>query len=267
MQYATFKFWTSPPEGFSFALYLVGERAVDVEKSSLKTNRKPIRRQSLHDEVVTTLREMIVTGELQPGQRIVEQDLSAQLGVSRTPIREAIKTLTLDGLVESPAHRGAMVKPLAADEIEALFDVISVLEALAAECAARRMEPREMKKLETLHERMKQAYDDGNRTRYFDLNSDIHDFLVEHSGNPILIETHARLMLRARRGRFLAIASHDRWAEALQQHEDLMTALRARDAETAARIWRAHLQMTGETLLATLQKTAEAKTEQSPPGS
>lgn len=267
MQYATYKFWTSPSEGLSFALNLLRTQAVDVEKSSLKTNRKPIRRQSLHDEVVATLREMIVTGELQPGQRIVEQELSAQLGVSRTPIREAIKTLTLDGLVESPAHRGAMVKPLAAEEIEALFDVISVLEALAAECAGRRMEPREMKKLETLHARMKQAYDDNDRTRYFDLNSDIHDFLVEHSGNPILIETHERLMLRARRGRYLAIASHDRWAEAMQQHEDLMAALRARDAETAARIWRAHLQMTGETLLATLQKTSASGMQQTAPGS
>nr|WP_281277508.1 GntR family transcriptional regulator [Paracoccus methylarcula] len=209
----------------------------------------------MHDEVVASLREMIVTGALQPGDRIIEHDLSAQLGVSRTPIREAIKTLTLDGLVESPAHRGAMVKPLDAAEIETLFQVIAVLEALAAEQAATCLSPQQTRKLENLHSRMKKAFDQGDRSRYFELNSEIHDFLVEHSGNPILRDTHERLMLRARRGRYLAILSGTRWAEAMQQHEDLMIALRQGDSELAARIWRAHLQMTGEALLQSLKES------------
>lgn len=224
------------------------------ESTSVRPAPRSIVRRSLHDEVVDTLREMIVTGTLQPGDRIVEKDLSEQLGVSRTPIREAIKILTLDGLVESQAHRGAVVKPLESEDIENLFDVIAVLEALAAELAAKLLSPRDLKKLETLHARMRKAFDSGNRDRYFQLNSDIHDFLVAHCGNAILFETRDRLMLRARRGRYLAISSNERWAEAMQQHDDLMDALRGGDSETASKVWRAHLKMTGDVLMQSLSR-------------
>ncbi len=222
---------------------------------------RAIKRSSLHDEVVAALRKMIVSGALGPGERILEKELSTQLGVSRTPIREAIKTLTLDGLVDSPAHRGARVKPLEPAEIHALFDVIAMLESLAAERAATGLTPRQMRKLETLHGRMRTAYDDGNRARYFDLNTEIHDFLVAHSGNSILRDTHERLMLRANRGRYLAILSGTRWAEAMRQHEDLMEALRAGEATRAATIWRIHLEMTGQALLQSLEKSPEHQDE------
>lgn len=215
-----------------------------------------IKRSSLHDEVVAALRNMIVAGDLKPGERIVEQELSNQLGVSRTPIREAIKTLALDGLIDSPVHRGARVKPLEAEEIRALFDVISVIEALAAEHAALGLRPVDMRKLETLHRNMRAAFESRNRKRYFELNTAIHDFLVQKSGNDILCDTHARLMLRANRGRYLAILSEDRWREAMEQHEDLMHVLRANDAEAAFKIWRGHLAMTGETLLLSLKNAA-----------
>lgn len=224
--------------------------------STAQSAPRPIRRKSLHDEVVAALRDMIVTGNLEPGERIVEKDLSEQLGVSRTPIREAIKTLTLDGLVDSPAHRGARVKPLEADEIKALFDVIAVLESLAAERAATGLQPRQLRRLETLHARMRSAFEDGNRAKYFELNTEIHDSIVAFSGNPILRDTHERLMLRARRGRYLAILSGSRWAEAMQQHEDLMSALRAREPARAADVWRNHLEMTGQTLLQSLETAA-----------
>lgn len=219
-----------------------------------RTENRIIRRSSLHDETVAALREMIVTGALPPGARIIEQDLSQQLGVSRTPIREAIKILTLDGLVDSPAHRGARVKPLDVNEIETLFDVISVLEALAAEHAAARMTVDTLNRLEEIHARMRHAFETGDRALYFDLNTKIHAFLVAESGNPILVETHARLMLRASRGRYLAILSGPRWAEAMQQHEDLMTTLRNKDPERAAQVWRKHLKMTSQVLVASLKQ-------------
>lgn len=221
------------------------------------TDRPLIKRNSLHDEVVTALRELIVTGKLEPGERIIEKDLSQQLGVSRTPIREAIKTLVLDGLIDSPPHRGAQVKILEAGEIRELFDVISVLEALAAQRATTDLRPGELRKLETMHRNMRAAFEDGNRARYFDLNSAIHDFLMQLSGNEILIETHARLMLRANRGRYLAILSDKRWGEAMEQHEDLMKSLREADGETAFEIWRNHLKLTGEALLEALKSPTD----------
>jgi DNA-binding GntR family transcriptional regulator len=230
----------------------------DGEPSEMNVTRSPlIKRSSLHDEVVNALRDMIVTGQLEPGERIIEKDLSQQLGVSRTPIREAIKTLVLDGLIDSPPHRGAQVKPLEADEIKSLFDVIAVLEALAAQRAAEALKPGELRKLETKHRNMRAAFEEGNRARYFDLNSEIHGFLMQRSGNEILFETHSRLMLRANRGRYLAILADKRWSEAMEQHEDLMKALRAGDSEVAFEIWRNHLKLTGEALLASLKPTAD----------
>lgn len=234
----------------------VEKKASPTTKGS-NTRKVSITRSSLHDEVVATLRDMIVTGDLKPGARILEHDLSEQLGVSRTPIREAIKILTLDGLVDSPAYRGARVKPLLADEIEALFDVIAVLESLAVERTTVTLSPENLSSLESVHEQMRDAFEAGDRVTYFDLNTRIHEWLLQLSGNPILIETHERLMLRANRGRYLAIRSNHRWKESMEQHEELMESLRAGDAARAGRIWRDHLTMTGETLLKSLTENSE----------
>ena len=203
-------------------------------------------RSSLHVRVVDALRRMIVTGELAPGERIVESDLAERLGVSRTPMREAIKTLVLDGLVDSPIHRGARVKPLELSEVDALFEVIAIVEALAAEQATRRIDPADLTDLLALHDRMHDFYEQGDRETYFELNTTIHERIVALAGNPILSDVHARLMLRARRGRYLAIFSADRWRQAVAEHDALMAAMRDGDAEKAFDVWRAHLMNTGE---------------------
>ena len=218
-----------------------------------------IKRSSLHDHVVDALREMIVSGALEPGARIIEKDLSDQLGVSRTPIREALKTLVLDGLVDSPVHRGARVRPLDEAEIAALFDVISVIEALAAERVARDATDRDIGKLETRHARLRRHFEAGDREAYFAENTEIHDWIVAHAGNEVLAETHDRLMLRARRGRYLAIQSRERWDEAMQEHEALMEALRARDPQAAFRIWHQHLTHTGDSLLAAIRALEQTR--------
>jgi len=212
-----------------------------------------LQRKSLHDLVVDRLREMIVFGELKPGDRIVENDLAEQLGVSRTPLREAIKTLTLDGLVDSPIHRGARVKPFEPAEIQDLFDVIACLEALAAQRAAERIAATDLEELETLHADMQAHFAAGDRDSYFDLNSRIHDRIVEMAENETLLDIHRRLMLRARRGRYFAIVSPDRWTEALDEHEALMRALRAKSGSMAFEIWRQHLLNTGNAVLASCQ--------------
>lgn len=228
----------------------------EVTKSS--HGKKRILKTSLHDHVVDALREMIVTGELKAGDRIVENELSEILGVSRTPIREAIKTLTLDGLVESPVHRGARVKPLRPLEVKELFDVIAVIEALAAEHTAKQITDRELKKLETKHNRMKQHFDAFERDAYFQLNSEIHEAIVELSGSEVIEITHKRLMLRASRGRYLAIMDRDRWQEGMNEHDSLMDAFRSRDPSAAFNIWRLHLERTGEAVLRGLEEVNSA---------
>ncbi|MGE4325312.1 MAG: GntR family transcriptional regulator [Pseudodonghicola sp.] len=208
--------------------------------------------------VADVLRDRIVKGSYPPGARLVERKISAELEVSRTPVREAIKLLDADGLIGISRNKGAQVLQLGPEEARKIFDVIAVLESLAAERFAEALAPEQLETLEELHDRMMVFHKIGSHMDYFDTNSEIHDFIMENCGNPIVIETHKRLMARARRGRFLAIMRPERLIEAVAEHEALMAALRQDDAAVVAQIWRAHLLHTGETLAMLLAQSEPA---------
>lgn len=203
--------------------------------------------------VAGTLRDRIVKGDLVPGARLVERHLSAELQVSRTPVREALKLLHADGLVEISLHRGAQVTTFTAGEAAHLFDLVAVIEALAAERVAERMQVAVLDRLDALHRDMIDRYDARDVSAYFDLNTAIHAAIVAGAGNPILSESHERIMRRAQRGRFLAIMDADRWAEAVGEHEEAMTAFRSGDAGAASAIWRRHLTRSGDTVATVLR--------------
>ncbi|WP_207907737.1 GntR family transcriptional regulator [Ancylobacter aquaticus] len=213
---------------------------------------------SFAHQVANNLRDRIIRGDLPPGDRIVERTLCETLAVSRTPLREALKLLEAEGLVEISQHKGARIMSFTAEEASNLFEVIAGLESLAAEIAAGRIEAAELDELADMHARMMVHYRRREKDPYFELNSAIHDRIVHLSLNPILIATHASLMLRARRGRYIAIVDPLRWEESVGEHEALMAALHAHDTEAARRAWKRHLLRTGETVCAVL---AEADRE------
>src|SRR4051812_18883960 len=146
----------------------------------------PIRRISLHDEVVTRLRAMVLEGELAPGIRVPEKALCERFGVSRTPLREALKGLAAEGLVTLLPNRGAEGTKITAQEVEHMFAVMAVLEASAGEAACARITPQEIDELRDLHARMLEHHSAGDRPAYFDLNQAIHRRIVEIAGNPVL---------------------------------------------------------------------------------
>lgn len=203
--------------------------------------------------VAAILRDRIVKGEIKAKDRLVERHLSAELNVSRTPIREALKLLEADGLIEISMHRGAIVSDYRPEDAFALFDVISVLEGLAAKRLCEMMTPEVLQRLEDLHGTMLDHHTADRRNDYFDLNTVIHDFIVGRADNPTLTTTHQRLMIRARRGRFLAIMNPDRLVQAVGEHEALMQAFRDGDASQAASVWEQHLRHTGETVASALR--------------
>ncbi len=207
--------------------------------------------------VSNVLRDKIVKGVYPPGSRLVERKISAELGLSRTPVREALKLLHADGLIAISRNKGAQVLQYGPQEALALFDVIASLESLAAERLAEHISTETLDQLEELHAQMMTYYKIGNQTDYFDTNSEIHDFIVENSGNQIIVETHKRLIARARRGRYLAIMEPDRLVEAVSEHEVLMTAMRNKDKDAAAQIWRQHMTHTGETVVKVLRQDGE----------
>lgn len=209
------------------------------------------------ERIAAILRDRIVKGEFAPLDRLVERRLSAELDVSRTPVREALKLLEADGLVEITLHRGALVSMFGPEEAVHLFDVISSLESLAAQRLAETITTDGLQRLEDLHGTMLDQFRSDRISDYFDTNTLIHDFIVTGSGNPIVIETHCRLIARARRGRFMAIMNRDRLEQAVGEHETLMQAFRSRDPDKAAEVWKIHLRHTGETLAEVLSRQSD----------
>lgn len=211
---------------------------------------------SLTAAAADALRASIIRGELVAGQRIVERTVCRQLNVSRTPLREALKLLEQDGLVEVSRHRGARVSAYSPSDVLDLFAVLANLEALAAELAASRMDETDLAGLGRLHDGMRAHFDAGDLDRYFDANSRIHDRILHLSGNPVLQACHAKMMLQARRGRYIAIVDTARWHQAMGEHELLMAAFRSREPAIAGQVWRNHLLNTGRTVARTMQEAA-----------
>lgn len=204
-----------------------------------------ISRVPLHEQVAEEIRHLIVSGELAPGEKIRVSELAEDLDVSLTPLREALKILDKDGLVELMTNRGARVSEISVDGTRNLFEVISRLEALAAELTATRITEHEMKTLEDLHARMHDRHEAGDLPAYFDLNRQIHDLVVEAAKNPDLARVRTGLAFHVERARFLAVATEGHREKSVQDHDRLMDALRQRDAATAHDVWREHLERAG----------------------
>lgn len=200
-----------------------------------------ISRRTLHEELVERLREIILEGGLEAGAKVPERELCERLGVSRTPMREALKVLAADKLVTLIPNRGAVVRGLTPDDIDELFPVIGALEALAGELACAHITDEQIAAITALHEDMLAHYETGHRAGYFRLNQQIHEAIVDASGNSVLVEQYRALSAPLRRARYVANLSGDRWAQAVAEHESILAALSQRDGAALSGILRAHL--------------------------
>ncbi len=203
----------------------------------------PIERLTLHEEVTNRLRDMIVESQLKPGERIQEMELAQQLRVSRTPIREALKVLTSEGLVELLPLRGAIVKSFSAKDARDMLDVIALLEEYAGRraCDAR---DEQIQDILDMHERMREHHVRGERPAYFALNQQIHEDLIALADNETLSITHALLSKRMRSLRYSGNSEPGNWATAMAEHDTMMQALAARDRDGLARAMGDHIRNT-----------------------
>lgn len=201
----------------------------------------PITRPALQDAVVIRLKQMIDDGVLIPGSRVPERRLCAELGVSRTPLREAFRVLVAEGVLELQPHRGASVKKFQPEDIDHMFQVLEVLEALAGELACDAMTDAELAETERLHERMMRAFRQHDRASFFKLNQQIHEGIVRAARNPALSKIYEGLSGQTRRIRYMAGNSDLEWAVAADEHEKIMEALRKRDRGALQTLLRAHL--------------------------
>lgn len=225
--------------------------------TTLPIARLPITRASLHDEVVGRLRDMIVEGELAPGSRVPERALCEQLGVSRTPLREALKVLASEGLLALLPNRGAVVSRLTQADLDELFPVMGALEALAGELACARITDEEIAEIRALHYQMVLHYTRQERSPYFQLNQSIHERIMAAACNETLTRMYRSLAGRVRRARYVANMSKTRWEQAVAEHDAILDALGQRDGPRLARILKLHLQNKYETVKDSL-RAAEA---------
>jgi DNA-binding GntR family transcriptional regulator len=225
----------------------------------LQRRQLRVPRTGLHEHAATRLRTLIVRLDLAPGEQLLETNLSEALGISRTPLREALKRLAAEGLVELRLNRSAVVAPIQRDEVAELFEALSGIERCAAELAAKRMSEREVERLETLQEKIEWHHRRGELRDYFEINQQIHGAIVGFARNSVLKATHDVLLPRAERARFFALSALGRWDESVREHRDILVALKAGDSVSAGQLLSHHVRRTGEIVAAILGDEASGQ--------
>lgn len=208
----------------------------------------PIVRRTLHDELLHRLRAIIVDGDLAPGAKVPEKELCDRFGVSRTPLREALKVLASEGLVTLAPNRGAMVSALTIGDLEEAFPVMGALEALSGEMACAHITDAEIEDIRQLHRRMVVHFERRELGPYFALNQAIHEKILDAARNQTLAGLYRGLAGRIRRARYMANMSTTRWVKAVAEHKEILAALERRDGARLARILKAHLANKFETV-------------------
>jgi DNA-binding GntR family transcriptional regulator len=198
-------------------------------------------RRPLHEEAADRLRDLIVQGRLAAGSRLNERLLAAQLGVSRTPLREAFKVLATEGLVELLPNRGAIVSQMDPVRLSESLAVMGALEALAGELACANATDAQLNEIRALHYEMLAYHARGDLAGYFKFNQAIHLKLVKYSGNSTLYNVYRQMNGNVRRARYMANLSKERWDAAVREHDEILAALSARDVKRIKALLSDHL--------------------------
>lgn len=212
----------------------------------------PIRLDSykpLREVVNETLRDAIVNGVLQPGERLMEIQLAEELGVSRTPVREAIRKLELEGFVVMVPRRGTYVADLSLKDINEVFEIRTALDVLAAGLAAERITDEELEEMERLLVYIGEYIDSENMDKIVEADSQFHDLLYKASRNDRLVGIINNLREQFTRFRSISIAYPGRLKNTWEEHRRLLEAIAQRNADQAMQIAREHMENAEHTLL------------------
>jgi len=200
-----------------------------------------IPRQVLHQEVAVRLRQRIVEGQLAPGAKLNERELSELLQVSRTPLREAIKMLAAEGLVELLPNRGAVVAQMSEQDVMDTFEVIAGLEGQSGQLAAERITDAQLNEIRALHYEMLAAFTRRDLPTYYRLNALIHTHINAAAGNRVLTQTWSNVNARLQALRFRSNFDDAKWKRAMKEHERMIELLTARDAAGLRELMITHL--------------------------
>ncbi len=200
----------------------------------------PLAPRALYQEVAELLRQRIYARTLEPGSWIDEMKLAAEFGISRTPLREALKVLAVEGLVTMKVRRGAYVTEMSRDDVAQVYHVLALLESDAAGTVAARATDAQRAELQRLHERLESQV--GRRDEFFAANEQFHMALLQMAGNRWALQTALDLRKVMKLNRHHSLFKQGRLEESLQEHRALMQAIAARDGAAAARLMQAHFE-------------------------
>lgn len=223
-----------------------------------------IPRAALHEQVAHRLRQMLVENRIAPGAKLNERELSEVLNVSRTPLREAIKMLATEGLVELLPNRGAIAVELTQADVLNTFEVMAGLESQSGELAALRITQDELQEIKAMHYDMLAAYTRHDLPTYYRLNANIHSAINAAAKNPVLTATYKQVNARLQALRFRSNQDGEKWKAAVEEHWQMIRALEARDPVAMRTVLMNHLINKRDVVIeqlrtATCDKTLDAK--------
>jgi DNA-binding GntR family transcriptional regulator len=218
-----------------------------------------IPRAALHEQVAARLRELLVEGAIAPGAKLNERELAERLSVSRTPLREAIKMLAAEGLVELLPNRGAVAVRLDEQDVFNTFEVMAELEGMSGELAAQRITDAELAEIKALHYEMLAAHTRRDLSTYYRLNAQIHRAINAAAKNPVLSVTYNQVNTRLQALRFRSNQEEAKWKRAVKEHEQMIEALAKRDSGALRAVLVQHLQHKRDVVLEQLRSALSNK--------
>lgn len=196
--------------------------------------RKPIERhQTLREKILETIRDAILKGSLKAGERVSEPELAERFGISRTPIREAFRQLESEGYLEVIPRKGAVVASLSERDVEEFYAIKIILEGFAARMAAANLTAKDIERLESINERLRQIAREGDVKNFFRVHNEFHEVFIKAAGNEKLYEMISQLVMRFKRLRLASLAQPGRMEISVEEHRNMIQAFKNHDGERA----------------------------------
>lgn len=217
-------------------------------------NYKPLR-----EIVFETLREAIISAVLKPGERLMEIQMAEEMGVSRTPVREAIRKLELEGFVVMVPRKGAYVAGISIKDIADVFEIRAAMEGLAAGLAAERITEEELEQLERILVKIGECVQNNDLEKLIEVDTEFHDTLYKACRNERLVQIVSNLREQIQRARTASLSTPGRSKYALEEHKKIVEAVSERNVELAQMLAREHIENAENAMLDVLNNKGIGK--------
>ena len=232
-----------------------------IERSFLVRRKQMERHQTLREKILETIRDAILKGSMKPGERVSEPDLAERFGISRTPIREAFRQLESEGYLEVIPRKGAVVASLSERDVEEFYAIKILLEGFAARMAADNLSAKDIERLETINERLKQIAKEGDVKTFFRVHNEFHEVFIKAAGNEKLYEMINQLVMRFKRLRLASLSQPGRMEISVEEHRNMIEAFRNRDGDRADNLVRHAATIGADVLIQSMSQADKAESK------